>query len=111
MLGCDLQLSGNMMPDNLFKIFKAVCLIFYHQIMAYSGTDENLFNLRHLPEFFQQGNLGEMADFQLIADDRRQAALFPACAFGFFSLAFDAVHIGGGASDIVNVSFKFRMVG
>ena len=50
-------------------------------------------------------------DFQLIADDRSQAALVAACAFGFFSLAFDAVHIGGGASDIVNVSFKFRMVG
>ncbi len=79
--------------------------------MAYSGTDENLFNLRHLSEFFQQGNLGEMADFQLIADDRSQAALVATCAFVFFSLAFDAVHICGGASDIVNVSFKFRMFG
>ncbi|MBU4420806.1 MAG: hypothetical protein KKH84_07340, partial [Proteobacteria bacterium] len=64
--------------------------------MAYSGTDENLFNLRHVPDFFQQGNLGEMADFQLIADDRSQAALVAASALGFFSLAFDAVHIGGG---------------
>ena len=79
--------------------------------MAYSGTDENFFNFRYLPEFFQQGNLGEMADFQLVSDGRSQATLVAACAFGFSSLAFDAVHIGGGASDIVNVSFKFRMVG
>ena len=99
------------MPDNLFKILKPVPSIFQHQVMAYSGTDENLFNLRYPPDFFQQGNLREIADFQLIADERRQTALFTACAFGFFSLAFNALHIGGGASDIVDASFKFRMFG
>ncbi len=47
-----------------------------------------------------------MADFEIGADFGSQAASVTAGAFGEFSGAFKAVHIGGGAADIQYIALE-----
>ena len=109
MFGRQLQLPGNVVPDNLFQVFRPMGGILQDQIVADAGADKYFFDPWQFPQFFQEGDLAAMIRLQLRADRRSQAAFAAAGPFDAFVPAFDAIHVGGGSAHILNDPFKFGM--
>ena len=105
----DFQLPGDMMENHFLEIAVTIFLVGQDQVVADSRSNENFLDARQLPQLFQQAGLALMLDWKVVADLGEEAALVGADAFGYFFLAFKAVHVGGRAADIRNNALEIRM--
>ena len=98
------------MVDDFAQVLVAVLLVVQDHVVADAGCHEDLLDALQLADFAQQVDLRLVVDFEHGTDIRRDAALGRADAALEFLVALEAVHVGGRAAQILNVTFEFGML-
>ena len=107
----DLHLSRDVVPDDLPQVFLSVPFIRQHHVVSDPGGDDDLFDAGDLPQGPEEFDLRGVVDVQFGTYFRKEALPVPAGPGRGLTGAFDPVHIGCGASHVVEGPLEFRMAG
>ena len=109
MLGCDLELAGDVILDELGQ--KRTALVLKEIVVADARADEDLLHAGDRAKTTQQLDIFRVVGIEIFAGVGGKAVLVAAHAALQLILARRVAEVGARAADIVDVSFELRVAG